>query len=165
MHSKFLPVALAFLIWALAVGSAVAWGLQWSGRFLNTPRGTSSTVGGGVGGSESATVDSSAVARLFGAVEAPTVASVAPTTASRLSLLGVIASAATAADAALISVDGKPAKPFTIGATVIEGLVLRSVTPRKAMLGATGDAAPSITLDMPQRGEAAAPSGAASGAG
>lgn len=151
MQSRFLPVALAFLIWALAAGSAVAWGLQWSGRFLNPPRSAGTVLGNSA---DAAAVDASAVARLLGAVEAPTVASVAPTTASRMALIGVIASSATAADAALIAVDGKPAKPFLIGSTVIDGLLLQAVTPRKAMLGSGGDAPPSITLDMPQRGEA-----------
>lgn len=148
MQSKFLPVALSFLVWALAVGSAVAWGLQWSGRFLNAPRLTSSTVGNESGGA--AQVNPSAVARMLGAVEAPTVATVAPSTASRLVLLGVVSSRDAEA-AALIAVDGKPPKPFVVGSVVIDGLVLQKVEPRRAMLGGPGDEPASLTLDMPSR--------------
>lgn len=145
MQSKFLPVTLSFLVWALAGGSAVAWGLQWSGRFLNAPRVASSTVGGGAG-----QVNPSAVARMLGAVEAPTVAAVAPSTASRLVLLGVVSSRDAEA-AALIAVDGKPAKPFVVGSVVIDSLVLQKVEPRRALLGAPGNEPASLTLDMPLR--------------
>jgi general secretion pathway protein C len=165
MQSKILPLALTSLVWALAVGSAVAWGLQWSGRFLNTPRATSSTVASGLPGSEGALVDPSAVGRLLGAVETTTVAVVAPSTASRLALLGVVTSRDSTGDAALIAVDGKPPRPFVVGSQVIDGLVLRSVTPRQAMLGASLDAPPSLTLDMPARkgAEPAAPGASAAG--
>lgn len=148
MQSKFLPVTLSFLVWALAGGSAVAWGLQWSGRFLNAPRVASSTVGGDAAGAGQ--VNPSAVARMLGAVEAPTVAAVAPSTASRLVLLGVVSSRDAEA-AALIAVDGKPPKPFVVGSVVIDSLVLQKVEPRRALLGAPGNEPASLTLDMPPR--------------
>lgn len=153
MQSKILPIALTSLVWALAVGSAVAWGLQWSGRFLNPARATSSTTSATLPGSDGVLVDPSAVARMLGAVEVPSVAAVPASTASRLALLGVVATRDSGA-AALIAVDGKPPRPFVEGSQVIEGLFLRSVSPRRVQLGANGDAPASLTLDMPVRAEA-----------
>ena len=165
MQSKIAPIALTSLVWALAVGSAVAWGLQWSGRFLNPVRATSSTATAGAPGSEGALVDSSAVARLLGAVETPSVAAVAPSTASRLALLGVVATQASGSAAALIGVDGKPPRPFLVGSQVLEGLVLRSVSPRQVTLGASLEGPASLTLDMPLRKDAEPAAPAASAAG
>ena len=51
--------------------------------------------------------------------------------------------------AALIAVDGKPAKPFRVGAAVDEGLVLQALGPRQAQLGRDADGPATLTLDMP----------------
>ena len=153
MQSKILPITLTSLVWALAVGSAVAWGLQWSGRFLNPSRATSSTTSAVLPGNDGVLVDPSAVARMLGAVETPSVAVLPPSTARRLALLGVIATRNSGA-AALIAVDGKPPRPFVEGSQVIDGLYLRSVSPRSVQLGTGGDAPPSLTLDMPLRNDA-----------
>lgn len=102
---------------------------------------------------EGALVDSSAVARLMGAVEAPVAVVAAPTVASRLALLGVIAGEDNAA--ALIGIDGKPPKPYQVGSTVTDGLVLSGVTPRRALLAATADGPAVLTLDMPPPKDAA----------
>ena len=152
MQSKILPITLTSLVWALAVGSAVAWGLQWSGRFLNPSRATSSATSTALPGSDGALVDPSAVARMLGAVETPSVVVLPPSTASRLVLLGVVATRDSGA-AALIAVDGKPPRPFVEGSQVIDGLYLRTVSPRSVQLGAGSDAPPSLTLDMPLRTE------------
>ena len=53
--------------------------------------------------------------------------------------------------AALIAVDGQPAKPFRVGAVVDEGLVLQSLHPRQARLGASVDGPATLTLDMPAK--------------
>jgi general secretion pathway protein C len=50
--------------------------------------------------------------------------------------------------AALIAVDGKPPKPYRVGAPVDEGIVLQSVESRRAVL-AGPDGAPVLTLDLP----------------
>lgn len=96
---------------------------------------------------EGALVDSSAVARLLGAVEAQVAVVAAPTVASRLALLGVISGEENAA--ALIGIDGKPPKPYQVGSTVTDGLVLSAVTPRRALLAASIDGPTVLTLDMP----------------
>jgi general secretion pathway protein C len=86
-----------------------------------------------------------AVARLLGA--APAVASAAPSLASRFTLIGVVASRSQKG-AALIAVDGKPAKPFRVGAAIDEGIVLKSVEARRAVL-AGADGSPALTLELP----------------
>jgi general secretion pathway protein C len=78
----------------------------------------------------------------------------APSTASRLSLIGV-AKSGSRDMVALIAVDGQAAKPFARGAEVLPGLVLQSVSLQKASLGASLASPSSLQLDMPHRPEAA----------
>lgn len=136
------------------MGSAVAWGLQWSGRMSGSALTDRATTVSLLPSNEGALVDSSAVARLMGAVEAQVAVVAAPTVASRLALLGVIAGEDNAA--ALIGIDGKPPKPYQVGSTVTDGLVLSGVTPRRAALAATVDGPTVLTLDMPPPKDAAA---------
>ena len=87
------------------------------------------------------------LARLLGAA-APAAASPGPSPADRFILSGVIASL-TGQGAALISVDGKPARPFAVGSELAPGYVLVSVAKREAMLG-DGQLAPvRAVLSMP----------------
>ena len=62
---------------------------------------------------------------------------------------GVLLSVGGIFGAALIAVDGKPAKPFRVGAAVDEGLVLQALGPRQAQLGRDADGPATLTLDMP----------------
>ncbi|WP_431275341.1 type II secretion system protein N [Variovorax ureilyticus] len=94
--------------------------------------------------------DPSAVAQMLGAVSNQPVAAVAPEAASRFALLGVV-SDADEQGAALIAVDGKPARPFKVGTKVAEGFVLQSVTTRAAALGPSVDGKAALTLQMPTR--------------
>lgn len=59
--------------------------------------------------------------------------------ASRFALTGVVASSSQHG-AALIAVDGKPAKPYVVGSRVGEEWVLQSVQPRRAVLVPAGAA-------------------------
>lgn len=98
------------------------------------------------------TPDAPALARLLGVVAAdapaaPPVASVA----SRFALVGVLAGRSSGAGAALIAVDSQPAKPFRVGAKVDAGLVLQSVGPRQARLGAALRGPTLVTLEVPTR--------------
>ena len=68
--------------------------------------------------------------------------------ASRFQLVGVV-SDASRHGAALIVVDGRPAKPYHVGAVVDEGIVLQSVAPRRAVLAKADGGAEVATLDMP----------------
>ena len=96
--------------------------------------------------------DAQALARLLGAVPAaPGAAPAAPVAslASRFSLIGVLSGRSSGGGAALIAVDGKPAKPFRLGAQVDEGLVLQALSPRQVQLGGSLDGPATLTLDMP----------------
>jgi general secretion pathway protein C len=89
--------------------------------------------------------DPAAIARLLGAT--PAAAAPVATLSSRFQLLGVVAEG-DGGGAALIAVDGKPAKPYRVGAPVDENLVLQSVAPRRAVIGA-GKGPPAVTLELP----------------
>ena len=136
------PVATAAL-WALAAASAVFWALRLSAPAdaLAPPAATTRLA---------AEADPAAVARLLGAVPAANAATVTPEAASRFALSGVVAYGTTQG-AALISIDGKPPRPWRVGAQLGDGFVLQSVGPRSATLGASVDAAPAFTLQLPVR--------------
>ena len=51
----------------------------------------------------------------------------------------------------LISIDGKPPRPFRVGSRVGENYVLQSVGVRAATLGAQVDGPPAFTLQLPVR--------------
>lgn len=94
------------------------------------------------------------LARLLGA--APLVAAgPGPGPAERFSLSGVIATLV-GQGAALISVDGKPARPFAVGSQIAPGYVLVGVGPREAML-ADGPRSPvRAVLSLPVQRDGAA---------
>lgn len=92
--------------------------------------------------------DAKAVAHALSGGNAGAVAGAPVASQSNYVLLGVIA-VGTQAGAALISVDGKPAKPFLVGATVDANLVLQSVGPRRATLSQGRDGPVQVALELP----------------
>lgn len=70
--------------------------------------------------------------------------------ASRFQLTGVVAGRTpdSALGVALISVDGKPPKPFSVGAPVDGEWVVQSVVQRSVAIGPPGGAA-AVTLELP----------------
>ena len=96
-------------------------------------------------------LDAQALARLLGAgpvaIGAAPVAPVA-SLASRFLLVGVLSGRRSGGGAALIAVDGKPAKTFRVGSAVADDLVLQALGPRQAHLGAQMGGAATLTLDM-----------------
>jgi general secretion pathway protein C len=114
------------------------------------------------------TVDPTSVARSLGAVNTPVAAAATPDAASRFVLQGVIADT-DGQGAALIAVDGKPARPFRVGASIGDSYVLQSVGARAASLGAGARGPAAFTLKLPDRPMAipgvASPVPAASSAG
>lgn len=132
-----------FALWALAAGSAAFWGLQLGGGAQRTaaPVAAPRAV---------AAVDAAAIARLLGSTPAPGAQAVAaPSLASRFQLVGVVAGVQSGGGAAVLSVDGKPARPYRVGANVDDGLVLQSVRGRTATLAATPDGPAVLTLELP----------------
>jgi general secretion pathway protein C len=131
-----------FALAALAAASAAYWVLNGVAVSPSSPMAALIASG-------PAPVDPQAVARLLGGGDAG-VKSVSAVQASpsRYTLTGVVAGRSQAGYA-LISVDGQPAKPFRVGSPVGDALVLQSVSARSAVLGATREALPALTLDLP----------------
>ena len=144
-HSKWGVRLGTLALWALAGASVVYWGLRLSARpvGLTVP----------VVAPAAAAPDAQAMARLLGVPAAGAAAARAPAASltSRFALIGVLAGRSSGGGAALIAVDGQPAKPFRVGAVVDEGLVLQSLDPRQARLGASVDGPATLTLDMPAK--------------
>ena len=116
-------------IWALALACTVFWGLR-----LAAPA-AGPAVAPPIPAAAQA-VDSALVGRALGVPDASAAAPVAA--AGRFVLQGVVAGR-TGRGTALIAVDGRPARPYRVGALVAPGYVLRSVSPRRAVLGSSGD--------------------------
>ncbi|HSV36292.1 MAG TPA: type II secretion system protein N [Ramlibacter sp.] len=142
MQSRWTVAGSTFVLWALVAASAAYWGLKLTGR--------SAAVDAPVAARAPAPADPAGVARLLGA--SPQAATPAPVAslASRFALTGVVASRSQTG-AALIAVDGKPARPYRVGAVVDEGLVLQSVDARHAVLAPSLDGPPAVTLELPLR--------------
>ena len=139
----------AFVIWALVAATAVFWGLRLLVRAPTAPA-YAVAVGDAAGVRGDLT-------RLLGtAPVAPSVNVAAPAAASRFRLLGIVAPKNAGAagsgvphGVALIAVDGKMPKAFAVGAQLDGDLVLKSVSLRTASI-ASGQGAPTITLELPQ---------------
>lgn len=94
--------------------------------------------------------DTGLVARALGGSAVPADApltAAAPAASARFALIGVVDQGGSGV--ALIGLDGKPAKPVAVGASVGEGWVLRQVQGRSATLERDGDAP--LRLELPPR--------------
>jgi len=133
--------AATLLLWALAVGSLVFWGLRLAAPAQQAvPPAVSSNA---------AAWDSSDVAHLLGAPVAAGPAAPQSAAAKRYSVLGVVADGAQRG-AALIAVDGAAPRPYRIGQAVGDGYVLQSVDADEARLGADLNGPASMTLQVPK---------------
>ncbi|SET27826.1 type II secretion system protein N [Variovorax sp. OV084] len=130
-------------LWALAAGAAVFWALR-----LASP--ADAVAAAATMPRPSVTADSDAVARLLGVLPASRTAQVAPEAASRFALSGVVADPSKQG-AALISIDGKPPRPFRVGSSVGDNYVLQSVGLRSATIGTQADGPAAFTLQLPVR--------------
>lgn len=142
-YGRWAPRLATLLLWALAGATAVYWGLKLSA----SPAGTAPAAAA----PEPVVTDTQALARLLGASPVLAAAEAAPSAASRFVLMGVLAGTASGGGAALIAVDGKPAKPYRAGANVEPGLVLQSLGKGAARLGASMDGATTLALEMPRK--------------
>ena len=130
----------SLLVWAVVAYSAVVFALQWwDGVPVDTV----------VLGSEQkqvlSDVDSLSVSKALGV--AP-VQSASASLASRFVLVGVM-DGGPLQGVALISVDGKPAKPYRLGQTVTDGFVVLATGPKKAELGPQLGATATLFLELP----------------
>ena len=142
VQSRWAVRGSTLVLWGLAAGSSVYWGLK------IVPAAPSAAVYAPT--RVPAPPDPAAMARLLGAN--PTAASpgaaATVSLASRFSLLGVVA-ARSQRGAALIAVDGKPPRPFRVGAAVDDALMLQSVQGRRAVLAPTAGGPAVLTLELP----------------
>lgn len=129
------------LIWMAVAYVGVSWGLR-----AMAPNTTSQVTA--VPAKVEADIDDAGVLRVLGAQ--PAVAAQAPTLVSRFQLVGVLNGDADVG-VALISVDGKPAKPYRVGKSVAEGLVVQSTLPKRVSLGVSADGPVTLTLDLPAK--------------
>ncbi len=139
------------MVWALAAGSALFWGLKVFVKAPPLPPHTQTAA--------PAVAARGDLSRLLGADAAPPVAADAPQAApdARFQLIGVVSPRSPQAareGVALIAVDGKPAKAFRVGAVVDGQNILQTVAARGATLGPRGGAA-LVALDLPPPAPAA----------
>ena len=136
------------VLWMLVAGSCVYWVLRIA------PRGPAAMVAAPARTAFAA--DPAAVARLLGAVPALAAAAGLPAVslASRFALVGVVAERSRRG-AALIAVDGKPARPYRVGAAIDQGVLLQSVEGRRAVLSASVGGPALVTLELPRPGRPA----------
>lgn len=136
-----------FLLWAMAAGSAAFWILQnvHSAVPISADADAKAAITPSAAAEQNLT---SQVATALGAKNpvTPTAASALAAMQSRFQLQGVL-SVGDKSGAALISVDGKPAKPYRLGVAVDDGLEVTSIKAREASIGSNGVAA--FTLELP----------------
>jgi general secretion pathway protein C len=131
-----------FVVWGLVAATAVYWGMKLSSAGSSAP--VAPVARGAV------VPDPAATARLLGATPAAAATAPVASLSSRFALQGVVAES-DGGGAALIAVDGKPPKPYRVGAPIDESLVLKSVDARRAVLAANVQAPPAVTLELPLR--------------
>ena len=140
----WVPRLAAFGLAALAAASVVYWGLKWPGK-------DGDVAAASLASAEAPAIDPQVLARALGGglvAQVPQVAPAAGIAASRLTLMGVVATNKQVGTA-LISVDGKPARPYRVGAKVEDELVLLSVGTRRASLSTSMNGPPSVVLELP----------------
>jgi len=136
----------AFVIWAAVAASAMFWGLRLGVPAPAAPGHTVAAAGAAPVQGDLTRVFGAAPVRDTGGAEGV----VETPLSSRFKLLGVAAprQGGDRNGLALIAVDGKPARSYAVGAAVDGDLLLQSVHPRGARLGAKGST-PQVALELP----------------
>lgn len=152
MAGRWLPKTLTLSVWALAGLSASYWALRFAGA-----KALSITVPAPA----AATPDSSPadLAKVFGPpiALAPAAVASAPKAidpSTRFALLGVVAGRSSAG-VALISVEGKTARPYRVGSRIDDAYVLKSVAVRSATLAPLSEGGEAVTLELTRTGASA----------
>ena len=144
--SQTTPALASFVVWGAVSASLVAWGLAF---WPANQQPLAPSLASAVLPTPMQAAELGKVLGMNSQSEAST-EKAAPSTASRLSLIGVAKSGARDM-VALIAVDGQAAKPIARGAEVLPGLVLQSVSLEQASLGAALNAPAQLQLEMPKR--------------
>ena len=138
----WMPRLAAFIVAMLLAGSVVFWVLQWPRPNQQRPLPIATTS------TELAPMNPVDVARLLGQGDAPAETVAVADPGSRYRLTGIIASPS-GQGVALLSVDGKPAKPYRVGSTIEDGLMLQSVERHSVALASDAKAAVRVRLELP----------------
>jgi general secretion pathway protein C len=140
--NPWMPRLSAFVIALLLAASVVFWVMRWpvreSGPALPLPAARD----------ELPAASATLVARLLGQGDVTAEATAAPSAASRFQLTGIIASGS-GRGVALVSIDGKPPKPYHEGSKLEEGWMLQSVEPRRIALAPDAKAPVGLRLELP----------------
>ncbi len=140
----WMPRMAAFLVGLLLAASVVFWVLRWPVRDMGRD------VPVALADEALPAADAQSIARWLGAQAVADSAPV-PDAASRFKLTGIIASSGREQSVALVSIDGKPPKPYHVGSPLEEGLVLQSVEQRRVALAADAKAPVRLQLELPPR--------------
>ncbi len=152
---------ITFLLWAWVAGTATFWTLQNRGAGANNSDIVSAASTTPALTQASPVQEANLVGKIALALGAKTPAAeslaggtggTAGAVQARLQLQGVL-SVNNKSGAALIAVDGKPAKPYRVGSVVDSGWELLSVEARSATIGQNQKEA--FTLEMPKQSVAA----------
>ncbi len=136
-----LPHGVSLLVWLILGFSACAWVLRAQGS-------TSVALGRDLPSTQRLEPDSAMVVRALGTPPAGKAAATNPVLDSgRFVLAGVIDQGA-GKGAALIAVDGKPAKAFATGAVVADGWVLARVARQSAWIAAQGSSGDGVQVHL-----------------
>jgi general secretion pathway protein C len=150
MRKNWLIPLATFALWLLAAAGGVYWALKFV-QGTATPANAAVVTSAPV-----ASVDSQALARGLGGglgvaevvAASPVAAPAAGITAARFVLSGVVEGKTARQSLALIAVDGKPARPYRVGAQLTEGVVLAAVQRRQALLSPSTGKAGAVTLEL-----------------
>ncbi len=138
----WMPRLSAFVIALLLASTVVFWIMRWptsdNGPALPLPEVRD----------ELPAANATVVARLLGQGDAAVETTAQPDAASRFRLTGIIASGK-GRGVALVSIDGKPPKPYHEGSKLEEGWMLQSVEPRRIALATDAKAPVGLRLELP----------------
>ena len=145
-RKPWMPRLAAFAVALLLAASVVFWVLRWPVPDAGAALPLASV------GEELPTASTAVVTRLLGAVPASleTAAAATPDASSRFALTGIVA-LGSGRGVALVSIDGKPAKPYRMGSQLEEGWVLQSVAQRSVALGLDASGPVRLKLELPPR--------------
>ena len=149
MTTERIPAVVAFGLWVCVAATATGWGLSVWPHGSDLPN----TVPVVSASGSLTTPSPHNMAKLLDQQAMPFDSNEAVANqpmASRLALAG-IAKAGHASFAALIAVDGQPAKSFLQGQEVLSGWVLHAVTTDQALLSEALTQTPTLTLSLPKR--------------
>ena len=141
--SKVAPSLITFVVWAAVATSVIGWGLKI--RHATAPSQLAMPVSA-VG----AEVTPATLARSLGGggQSAQPANPVSGGDRGRFGLVGVVASGESSG-VALIAIDGKPARPYRVGAEVADGWVVEKLGSRSAVLGPREGQGGKLEIAMP----------------